>query len=133
MGSFSALGESCHMPDINCLTLYIIHQMAYNIYQIEYSTCLISDFICHMSDMRCHMSHARCHMSDIRVSSICNHEIARLRKIFENLRKLWTNECKRGKTGTNFMYLSQFDKVFSHMFNVNFYACLCAKFSIGTF
>ena len=49
---------------------------------------------------------------DIRESKSCNHAIAQLHKIFENLRKFWTNERKTGKTGTNFMYLSQFDKVF---------------------
>ena len=29
-----------------------------------------------------------------------------------NLRTFWTKLRKTGKTGTNFMYLSQFDKVF---------------------
>jgi hypothetical protein len=34
-----------------------------------------------------------------------------LRKIFENLRKFWTDECKTEKNGINFRYLSQFNKV----------------------
>ena len=41
-----------------------------------------------------------------------------MRKIFENLHKFWTNERKTGedkKTGINFMYLLQFNKV-SHVF-----------------
>ena len=46
------------------------------------------------------------------VSKSCNDAITRLRKTFENLRNFWTNEHK---TGTNFMHLSQFDKV-SHIF-----------------
>ena len=53
-----------------------------------------------------------------RVSKSWNHAITQLRKIFENLRKFWTNEPKTGKTGTNFMYFSQFDQicVVSHVF-----------------
>ena len=47
-----------------------------------------------------------------RVSKSCNHAITRLPKIFENLRNFLTNERETGKNGTNFMYLSQFDKVF---------------------
>ena len=52
------------------------------------------------------------------VSKSCNHDIILLRKIFDNLRKFWTKECKTGKTGTIFMCLSQLDKVFlvSHVF-----------------
>ena len=53
-----------------------------------------------------------------RVSKSCNQSITRLRKIFENLLKFWTNERKTGNSGTNFMYLAQVDKVFqvSHVF-----------------
>ena len=47
-----------------------------------------------------------------RVSKIFNHAITQLRKLFKNLRKFWTNECETGKTGTNFMDLSQFGKGF---------------------
>ena len=47
-----------------------------------------------------------------RVSKSCNHAITRLRNIFENLCKFWTKENKTGKTATNFMYLSHFDKLF---------------------
>ena len=54
-----------------------------------------------------------------RVSKSCNHAITRLRKIFENLRKFWTNERETKKNGTNFIYLSQFDQAFlvSHVFD----------------
>ena len=38
-------------------------------------------------------------MSD-RVPKSCNHATTRLRKIFDTLRKFWTNEQKTGKTGT---------------------------------
>ena len=47
-----------------------------------------------------------------RVSKSCNHAITRLHNIFENLLKFWTKERKTGITGTNFMYLSQFDNLF---------------------
>ena len=47
-----------------------------------------------------------------RVSESCNHVITQLRKIIENLRKLWNNERETGKTGNNLMYLSQFNNVF---------------------
>ena len=55
-----------------------------------------------------------------RVSKSCNHTITRLRKIFEKLRKIWTYGCQTGKTVTNFIYLSKFDKAFlvSHIFYV---------------
>ena len=56
---------------------------------------------------------------------LCNHAITQLRKIFENLREFWANERETGKTANNFMYLSQFDKVFlvSHVCDVIFNAC----------
>ena len=41
----------------------------------------------------------------------CNHAITTLRKIFENFPKFSTNNPETGeekKTGTNFVYLSQF-------------------------
>ena len=41
--------------------------------------------------------------------------------------RIWNNEREAGKTGTNFMYLSQFDKVFSS-FKCFFNTCFCAKF-----
>ena len=47
-----------------------------------------------------------------RVSKSCNHAITQLRKMSENLRKSLAKERKTGKTGINFMFLSQFDKVF---------------------
>ena len=64
-----------------------------------------------------------------RVSKSCNHAITRLRKIFENLRKFWTNERETGKT--KIMYLSQFDKVFQlSQVLCNFYSMfLCKNFN----
>ena len=45
----------------------------------------------------------------------CNHGIARLRKMSENLRTILTDERK---TGTNFMFLSLFENV--HVFTAFF-------------
>ena len=47
-----------------------------------------------------------------RVSKSCNHAIKQLRKIFENLRKFRTNKRQPGKTGTNVVYLPQFNNAF---------------------
>ena len=53
-----------------------------------------------------------------KVSNRCIHAMTRLRKIFENLHnifknffKKFTKEQKTGKSGTNFIYFSQFDMV----------------------
>ena len=48
-----------------------------------------------------------------RVLKVVNHVITWLRKMFKNLRKFWTSERETETTGTSFMYLSKFDKVFS--------------------
>ena len=45
-----------------------------------------------------------------RVSKSCNHVITRLRKIFENVLKIWTSERETGKSGPNFMYSSKIFK-----------------------
>ena len=52
------------------------------------------------------------------VSKTCNHAITQLCKIFKDMLKFWSNERETGKTGTNFMYLSNFVIVFlvSHDF-----------------
>ena len=71
-----------------------------------------------------------------RVSKICNHAILWLCKIFGKMWKFLTKECKAGKTGTYFMYLSQSDTVIFFSFTcfyVIFNACFCAKFSISAF
>ena len=47
-----------------------------------------------------------------RVSKSCNHAITRLRKIFKILRTFLNKEHTTEKTGTNILYLLQFDKVF---------------------
>ena len=51
-----------------------------------------------------------------RVSKSCNHVITQFCTMSENLRKIWANEHKIGKTGINFMFLSQFYHFF--MFNI---------------
>ena len=71
-----------------------------------------------------------------RVSKSCNYATTWFRKIIENLRKFLTKVRKTGKNGTNFMYLSQFNKVFlvSHVFfNVFCNSCFCAKCTISAF
>ena len=67
-----------------------------------------------------------------RVSKSWNHAITQLRKIFENLCTLWTNNRETGKTDTIFMYRSQFDKVFpvSHVFLNSYFR---AKFKVKEF
>ena len=47
-----------------------------------------------------------------RFSKSCNHAITQLGKLFENLRKFWTDERETRTTGTNFMYMSQVEKGF---------------------
>ena len=47
-----------------------------------------------------------------RVSKSCNHAITLLCKILENLHKFRAYECLPGKTGTNILYLPQFNNVF---------------------
>ena len=57
--------------------------------------------------------------------------LLQLRKIFENLRKCWTNERKTGKTGINFMALSVFLQSYAGF--TYFLLFFCAKFSIRVF
>ena len=66
-----------------------------------------------------------------RVSKSFNHAITQLRKIFDNMRKIWTS----GQTCTNVMYFSHFDHIFlvSHVSFVIFNTFLCVKFSIRAY
>ena len=58
--------------------------------------------------------------------------ITSLCKIFENLCKFWAKERKTGKTGTNFLYSSQSDKVFfsfSYFYVLFLCMFLCKNFN----
>ena len=63
----------------------------------------------------------------------CQHAITRLRKIFENMRKFWTNEPQPGINGTNVVYLPQYYNFSSYFFYVIFYAWFCTICLIRAF
>ena len=58
-----------------------------------------------------------------RVFKSCNDAIIGLRKLFEKVRKFWTNEQKSGKNYTYYRFFLQ-DKSFLVSYDVIFFLCM---------